>query len=155
MASALRKAPWTMALAHAVYRNFQPKYTVGVVGVIFNSEGHVLLVEHVFHPRRPWGLPGGWTHWNEAPSDTVIRELREELEIEPEIVAVLVVERRQRNHLDIAYLCELNNGAIGKLSPELLNYGWFDPRSLPKLVPFHQVAIRRALKMLESQRNEI
>lgn len=143
-----------MALAHVFYRRLQAKYTVGVVGVMFDSEGRVLLVEHVFHPRRPWGLPGGWTGRNEAPSAAVARELREELEIEVAIDSVLLVELRQRNHLDIAYLCRLNGGTVGTISPELLAYDWFDPLHLPKLVPFHHLAIRRALHVLDSQRNQ-
>ena len=56
--------------------NSQPEQSVWYL----MTQGQVLLVEHVFHPYAPWGLPGGWIDRNESPSQTaVIRELQEEL----------------------------------------------------------------------------
>jgi ADP-ribose pyrophosphatase YjhB (NUDIX family) len=133
-----------MLVPYYTYRFFQPKYSVGVIGVVLNQASEVLLVEHVFHPRIPWGLPGGWIGFNEDPGVAVIREFREELNLEISIAALLLTRRTQYNHLDIAYLCELHSD-VGELSYELLAFKWFSRDDLPQLHKFHYEAISAAL----------
>ncbi|MBI1280072.1 MAG: NUDIX domain-containing protein [Anaerolineaceae bacterium] len=142
----LQKAPWIVAIARSFWRINQPKFTAGVVGVVFNEKGQVLLVEHVFHPYAPWGLPGGWIDWNEAPPQTAVRELKEELELTVEVESLLLVEVDFGNHLDFAYLCNAAN-SVGMLSGELLDYKWYDIAALPKLHRFHYKAIQTALEV--------
>jgi len=139
----LQKVPWVARIAQSIWRLGRPKFSAGVVGVIFDEAGHVLLVEHVFHPYAPWGLPGGWIDRQENPWETVARELLEELELKVEVGSVLRVQI-DGNHLDVAYLCYARS-SIGKLSNELLDYGWYDPAQLPKLHRFHYQAIQSAL----------
>ena len=148
VAQFLQKAPWIVGAARSIWRLGQPKFTAGAVGVVFNDQRQVLLVEHVFHPYAPWGLPGGWVDRNESPSQTVIRELREELTLTVEAGALLLVETDFGNHLDFAYLCEAKT-IVGPLSSELLDYGWYDTNALPKLHRFHYRAINSALEKLQ------
>jgi ADP-ribose pyrophosphatase YjhB (NUDIX family) len=145
VAQFLRKAPWIVGVARSIWRVGQPKFTAGAVGIVFNDQGQVLLVEHVFHPYAPWGLPGGWIDRNENPSQTVIRELREELHLTVEVNSLLLVETDFGNHLDFAYLCDAKS-AVGQLSSELLDYRWYDTNALPKLHRFHYRAINSALE---------
>jgi 8-oxo-dGTP diphosphatase len=144
LAQIIRRVPSLMLLPYYTYRFFQPKYSVGVIGVVLNDEGKILLVEHVFHPRLPWGLPGGWINFNEDPAEAVERELSEELSLKVDAHRLLLMERTQFNHLDIAYLCQAKS-EIGILSYELLAYQWFAPDELPQLHDFHYQAIQRAL----------
>lgn len=144
LASLLRRFPWTVALARMMWRLSQPKFTAGAVGVIFDDEGRVLLVEHVFHPYSPWGLPGGWVDRREDPRDTVKRELREELGAVIQVGPVLAVELGFGNHLDLAYLCSLHSD-VQRMSRELLGYAWRHVDDLPTLQSFHLHAITRAL----------
>jgi 8-oxo-dGTP diphosphatase len=144
LASFIRRFPTLMLIPYYSYRFFQPKYSVGVVGVVLDSESKILLVEHLFHPRLPWGLPGGWINTNEDPANAAVREISEELGLEVEAQLLLVMKRTQFNHLDIAFLCRAN-GAIGNLSYELLGYKWFSFEELPSLHPFHYQAIKKAL----------
>jgi 8-oxo-dGTP diphosphatase len=144
----LRRTPALFSVVYAVYHLFQPKYSVGVVGVVLNEHGQVLLVEHVFHPRHPWGLPGGWMDRNEQPRHAVVRELKEELDLDVEVSRLLLAEVSFRNHMDFAFLCR-TSGEIGSLSGELLSYDWFDPTQLPHLVPFHYLAISQALQLVD------
>src|SRR5688572_19247724 len=144
LASLIRRVPTLMLIPYYTYRFFQPKYSVGVIGVVINDEGKVLLVEHVFHPRLPWGLPGGWINFNEDPAEAVERELSEELALKVDAHRLLLMQRTQFNHLDIAYLCQAEN-EIGNLSYELLDYAWFAFEDLPQLHKFHYEAIKRAL----------
>jgi hypothetical protein len=47
LAQIIRRTPALMLLPYYTYRFFQPKYSVGVIGVVMNGEGKILLVEHV------------------------------------------------------------------------------------------------------------
>lgn len=146
IATIARRAPWLIQIAHSGYKRLQPRFTVGVAGVVFNSEGKVLLAEHVLHPVHPWGLPGGWINNAEQPHETVVREIQEELSFSAEVKALLLSEMTLPRHLDFAYLC-VTTQSVGSLSGELLDYGWFDPSDTPPLSIFHRRAIHRALEI--------
>ena len=147
LATTLRRFPWIVSFARALYSLSRPRFTMGVVGVLFNAEGRVLLVEHVFHPYLPWGLPGGWVERNERPGESLLRELREELEIEATLGPLLLIDNLEPDHLDIAYMCS-SASPVGKLSYELLGYKWVDPAALPPTHEFHRQAIARAQSLL-------
>jgi 8-oxo-dGTP pyrophosphatase MutT (NUDIX family) len=106
--------------------------------------GEVLLVEHVFHPVHPWGLPGGWVDHNENPAQTVQRELREELELDVQVGPLLHFEVTFGSHLDFAYRCETTD-EVGQLSGELLSFRWVAPDNLPPMHDFHYHAIQSGL----------
>ncbi len=142
----LRRNPWIMALSTPVFRLTRPRLTVGVVGVILDDAGRVLLAEHVFHPVTPWGLPGGWMDRREQPAQTARREIHEELSLDVRIETLLLAEIHYPHHLDIAFLCR-PDGPVGALSSELLDYAWFAPGALPPLLPFHRRAVWRALNV--------
>lgn len=143
IAQFLQKAPWIVTSARLIWRIPQAKFTAGVVGVVFNEQGQVLLVEHVFHPYAPWGLPGGWVDRRETPADAIVRELQEELQLKVDVGSILLVDVDFGNHLDFAYLCDIK-GSIGDLSGELLDYRWYDLDALPKMQSFHYKAIQKA-----------
>lgn len=147
----LKRAPWVFKLLYFVWRRFRTKYSIGAVGIVFNPDGDVLLVEHTFHPEHPWGLPGGWVDRDERPTDTVIREMTEELGIRAHVQQVVQVDVPFPNHLDIAILCTVDDLTIHKLSYELLDYGWFSPDALPRLQQFHYQAIRQAMYVRNNQ----
>jgi 8-oxo-dGTP pyrophosphatase MutT (NUDIX family) len=127
---------------------WQPWVTVGAVGVIFNDDGRLLIVEHVFHPKFPWGLPGGWMARHEDPDETVRREVYEETALRIRVVKPLLIMRTAwlPRHLDLAYLCYAprDAGEI-RLSGELLAYQWIDPAQCPPMALFHERAVKAAL----------
>jgi len=124
------------------FHMLQPRFTAGVVGVVLNSRGEVLLVEHVFHPRAPWGLPGGWLERGETPIQGLQRELREEMGIQVSVSRPLLVETGYyyQSHLDIAFLCQAES-EVSSLSSELLDYRWTNLEDLPEMLPFHHAAV--------------
>ena len=71
-----------------------PHHRVGAVVVIFDEGHRVLLVEHLFHPGDPWGLPGGWVGRSESPQSAARRELLEETRLDVEIGPVVRLERK-------------------------------------------------------------
>jgi 8-oxo-dGTP diphosphatase len=143
LANLLRRMPWIVQVGRVVWGVGRARFSAGVVGVVFDDRGQLLLVEHVFHPHTPWGLPGGWIDDRENPAEALKREFREELELEIDTERVLLVIG-ENNHIDVAYLCSAK-GQIGKLSNELLSYRWFDVQDLPRLQKFHYRAIMSVL----------
>ena len=148
-----------MRLVQIIWRRVrQPWITVGALGAVFDDEGRLLIVEHVFHPRCPWGLPGGWMNRNEDPADTIRRELYEETGLTVTVEEILLIQRTSevQSHLDVAMLCRAAPGPV-TLSSELLAYRWCDPTdkaNMPKLIAFHRQVIKAALDARAKQNPE-
>jgi 8-oxo-dGTP pyrophosphatase MutT (NUDIX family) len=62
-----------------------PKFNVGVSGLITNPAGEVLLLRHTVRRKYAWGLPSGWVKRGETLQQALRREIREEigLEVQP------------------------------------------------------------------------
>ncbi len=153
IAALLRRFPFLMRLPYAIFSRAQARYTVGVAAVVFDGKKRILIVEHAFHPRLPWGLPGGWVDEDEDPAECVLRELKEELQLEAEVVCIVQASQTAQNHIDLAFLCEAKS-AVGELNHELLGHKWLNAERLPELKPFHQRAIEMAVKMTAPPKQE-
>lgn len=131
-----------------VARVMAPRQPVGAVGVVFDEEGRVLLVEHVFRTDFPWGLPGGWVERGEDPGQTVMREIREELGLSVDVGPLVlsahvgIAERSTHpRHLGLAYSCRLTGGTF-KAAPEVVSCTWTHPGEIRhELAPFQREAI--------------
>ena len=145
----LRRYAWSGVVIQRLARRIQPRFTVGVVGVVLDApRQRVLLVEHVFHTAYPWGLPGGWIERGEDPAQTAEREILEETGLRVRAVQPLIVQRGTTwsRHMDMVFLCELDGDAQQvRLSGELLGYRWTPYDALPWLVAFHRQGIAAAL----------
>ncbi len=141
IAALVQQMPWLMKLVIRLMRWTQAHFTAGVVGVVLNERGEVLVVKHVLHPDYPWGLPGGWLGHRETPIEALQRELHEELAIEVAVTAPLLIDQGvYPRHLDIAYLCQALTEVQG-LSIELLEYRWVGMDDLPPMTRFHAEAV--------------
>lgn len=155
VAGLLRRHPWAGAALQRAVRLVQPRFTCGVVGVLLDAERtRVLLVEHVYHGRTPWGLPGGWIARDENPARTVEREFAEETGLRVRAVRPLLVVlgTHWRRHLDVVFLLEQDGAdqAI-RLCDELLSFRWAAPDDLPPVVALHQRAIALALEVSDGR----
>jgi ADP-ribose pyrophosphatase YjhB (NUDIX family) len=140
----LRRFPFAQSLLLVAARTVAARFTVGVVGVVLDDAGQVLVVEHVFHPRSPWGLPGGWLVSGESPSVGLVREIAEETGLDVEVLRPLLIEvaRYRGRHLDVAYLCAARGDVTAlNLSREILDYKWLPPGDVPRMADFHQAAM--------------
>jgi 8-oxo-dGTP diphosphatase len=149
----LQRAPALGVLAHYGIRLVQARFTVGAVGVMVNDDGEILLLKHVYHPRIMWGLPGGYVARRENPAAAVEREIREETGLKVKVVAPLWVgQGANPDHIDLAYLCRIEEEGAVRLNSEILELRWVSPADLPELLSFHHRAIQEALAQQERTR---
>jgi len=107
--------------------------TIGVRGIVLNEAGELLLVRHSYGGRR-WFLPGGGHHGGESPSETLVREMREETGLEVTITRLAGVYfytgQYKRDHIYI-FECEVVGGDARLVGGEIGAIGWFPPDALP------------------------
>jgi ADP-ribose pyrophosphatase YjhB (NUDIX family) len=129
---------------------------VGADAAIFNEKGEILLMERI--DGSGWCLPCGWVEVNEKPSETVIREVREETGLEVEIsqlVGVFTRKASPRNgpHTMVAvvHLCEVIGGKLA-LSAEGAALQYWAIDEMENWHPNHDKYARAAYKMWRSER---
>lgn len=112
-------------------RTGQRRFTVTAGAMIFDDQGRILLLEHVFRPDSGWGIPGGFLSQGEQPEAALRRELREEIGIEVENVEMLFVRTLSRpRQIEVYFRAR----AIGRPEPcsfEIKSAGWFSLDDLP------------------------
>ena len=119
-----------------------------VAGFIF-SKGRVLLVHH--KKLGLWLPVGGHINRNETPDEALLREIKEEVGLDAEILNVNrfpvrgtvkknlavpfhvnVHSAGDHEHCCLFYLCTASNADKLSINGELKNYGWFSERGLIK-----------------------
>ena len=126
------------------------KFSVGVSGVVFDDAGRVMLLEHAFRRRYPWGLVSGWVKAGEPLEDALRREVREETSLYISIERLLVVRKdRLGRALEAVFVCKLAGGTF-QPSNEITRIQWCAPDQLPSGVhPHHGPLVRAASQLAE------
>ncbi len=109
----------------------QRRFTVTAGAMIFDDDGRILLLDHVFRPDSGWGVPGGFLSKGEQPEAALRRELKEEIGIEVENVEMLFARTLPRQRQIEFYF---RAKAIGRPEPcsfEIKSAGWFSVDALP------------------------
>ncbi|WP_336489659.1 NUDIX hydrolase [Methylobacterium nigriterrae] len=105
-------------------------------------DGRVLLAARANEPMRGvWTLPGGLVEAGEALAGAALRELREEVGLEAEVVAVLgpteIIQRdaegRVRHHYVVHPHAALWRGGEPAPGPEALAVRWAEPAEIAAL----------------------
>ena len=112
-----------------------PKFTVGVVGLVQDDEGRVLLLHHTYRGNKPWGLPGGGLRAGESLEECLRRELREEANLEIVIDGLLsAAAHYDRKLVDMIFACRAAPGAslaTFKANAEVSRARFFKADELP------------------------
>ena len=128
----------------------QKRFTVTTAVVIFNHDGKILLLEHVFRPDSGWGIPGGFLSNREQPEEGVRREIREEIGIELEDVRLLFARNLGRLRQVEIYFLARPVGIPQPRSFEIKRAEWFALDHLPSDLSRDQIQlINRALQASE------
>ena len=109
-------------------------FLVGVLGVVTDDDGRVLLFRHTYRPFAPWGLPSGFAKANESPAEAIVREVREETGLAIEVVEVMELRTGARpQRLDVWLRCHSTGGSATP-SAEVDEARFFDLDALPPLI---------------------
>jgi ADP-ribose pyrophosphatase YjhB (NUDIX family) len=130
---------------------------VDVRGVVFRDD-RILLVREIADGR--WTLPGGWADVNQSPTESVVREVREESGYETRPVKLLAVYDRDRQGHEPPFpfhvyklfvLCELVGGEAAT-SAETSAVEFFAEDALPELSQ-SRVTLRQIQRCFEHRRH--
>lgn len=117
-------------------------FLVGVLGIVLDEEGRVLLFRHTYRPFAPWGLPSGLLKPNESPAEAIEREVREEAGLVIEVVEVLEVRTGARpQRLDVWLRCR-SRGGRARPSAEVDEARFFELDALPPLIAEQEQFLR-------------
>lgn len=113
---------------------------VPAAGIIVEQNGEVLLVKRAHPPKIGWWcIPAGFMEWNEHPSETAIRELREETSLEIKISSFFNIysgnDDPRTNAVLILYRGEIVSGKP-KAADDALEVSFFSLDALPDKIAF-------------------
>jgi len=112
-------------------RSGQRRFTATVGAIIFDDQGRVLLLDHVFRSDSGWGIPGGFLNKREQPEAALRRELREEINIELQNVELLFVRTLSKPLQIETYFRATAIGDPEPCSFEIKAAAWFSADDLP------------------------
>ncbi len=119
------------ALRRRLVRLGQRRFTVTAGAMVFDDEGRILLLEHVFRPDSRWGIPGGFLGKGEQPDAALRRELVEEVALEVTDLQFLFARTLPRpRQVEIYFLCK-PAGVPSPSSFEITKAEWFTTDNLP------------------------
>ena len=116
---------------------------VGCGCIILNKKGEILLVKRSKDLRNEagmWSRPGGTVEFGETITEALVREIREEIGIEIEIIKFLeytdIINKEEGTHwVALGFLAKRKSGEVKNLIPhEHDEVRWFQLDRLPKNV---------------------
>lgn len=132
------------------------RFLIGVLGVVLDDEGRMLILEHTYKPFEPWALPGGWLKRDEPVDRMLERELMEEtnfrIKVGPCIAARNCPTRRQ---VEVYYLCRYISGEFTP-SPEISDFRFVDLISPPEeMQPYQRVWLQEIMPRIDAIRADM
>jgi ADP-ribose pyrophosphatase len=133
-----------------------PERPIAAVGVVVRKDNRVLIVRRGHAPSYgEWSLPGGVIELGERAQDAARREIREECDLDVEIVKVLdvvdrivrdVASRIQYHYVIIEFLAEYRGGEL-RAASDSLDARWVSEPELTtyRLNPQVEALLRQGL----------
>ena len=138
-----RDVPFPSGLRRLFLRILNPSFMVGAMALIQDEQGRILVLEHTYRRKCPWGLPGGWLKRAESPEQGLAREVYEETGFRVAVEDLLAADFFERAQLDLLYRCRLLSGAY-HATDETSRHRWADPVDLPDLLPNQRDLLAKA-----------
>lgn len=142
-----RDVPFPNWLRHIFLRVLNPSFMVGAMALIQDETGRILVIEHTYRRRVPWGLPGGWLKRAESPEAGLAREVLEETGLRVRVDALLAADFWGTSQFDLLYRCSVLSGTY-RGSDETGGCRWVLASELPELLP-NQWALLRKVGLFE------
>ena len=143
------RIPIPLPLRYAIVRLGVAKFPVGVIAVVRNEAGEILLFKHTYRGRYPWGLPGGWLKRGENPNEALKREIAEETGLKAHVGRMLLARSEiELERLDLYFECRIESGSF-RPSSEVVEMGWWPPGRLPAMLDSQYDMIHKVLNLLE------
>jgi ADP-ribose pyrophosphatase YjhB (NUDIX family) len=133
---------------------------VDVRGAIFDEDARILLVREISDSGR-WTMPGGWADVNQSPSESVIREVREEAGLEVRVRKLAAVYDRARHphqpphpfHIfKLFFICDVIGG-IPEPGTETSEVAFFAENEIPGDLSLGRVVPHQIVRMFEHARH--
>ena len=122
-----------LSLKGFINRRANTRFLVGVIGVVKNRDGDVLVLRHTYRPGFPWGLPSGWLKEGESVEASLEREIGEETGYAVSFRRLLRVGAGESSErLDVWLEYELAGGTF-RPSAEISEARWCPAAALPPL----------------------
>jgi len=133
---------------------------VGVGAAIFDKQGRLFLTlrgSAAKNERGKWEIPGGAVEFGETFEQAIKREIKEELDIEIEVVELLdicdhIIPEENQHWVSPTYICQIKKGQPKILEPHKCEaIGWFTIEEAEKL-PL-SIVTKHDLKILKGKRS--
>jgi 8-oxo-dGTP diphosphatase len=138
-----RDVPFPGWMRHVFLRLLNPSFMVGAMALIEDEHGRVLVLEHTYRRRLPWGLPGGWLKHAESPEKGLAREVLEETGLHVRVGALLAADFWGDSQLDLLFRCTVESGSY-QSSDETGLHRWVALEQLPELLPNQRALLHKA-----------
>jgi len=119
---------------------------VSVSAAVFieDSQGRLLLLQQAAEYKgKKWGPPAGGMHAHENPIDTVLRETKEEIGVEVELINLIGIYTADRgdNATGIAFCfrAKIVGGEIAPKEGEIMNFSFFTPAEVQEIIKKDQL----------------
>jgi ADP-ribose pyrophosphatase YjhB (NUDIX family) len=131
---------------------------VDVRGAVI-EDGRILLAREIEDAGR-WTMPGGWADVNQSPSESVIREMREESGLEVRVRKLAAVyDRARQGHpphpfsvYRLFFICDAIGGAPAA-GLETSEVAFFDENEIPQDLSAERILPHQIRRMFEHARN--
>lgn len=139
-------------ISSKVVQLVNPSYLIGVVALVFDDDGRVLILKHTYHEPR-WRLPGGLLNRGEQPDQAAVRETKEEACCDiccREFVDAIVLPYS----LDIAMLADLHTLHPFAANSEVVERRFISPNEWGMLRPDQQRFVKKGYAVWQERVNK-
>lgn len=115
---------------------------VGIGAVILNKDEKIFLAKRgrkAKNEKGKWECPGGSLEFGESFENALIREMKEEFNIDIEIIDQLatfnhIIPEEKQHWAALAFICRIKNGTPKILEPKKCEeIGWFSIKEMKKM----------------------